>query len=288
MAKPFDATLNALLAVRPGDWARHFARLVAIPPGPAVSLDTDLATSVQADRVFRIDGPQPALLHLELEANPRLGVPRDLMRYNILLDHQHDLPVESVLILLRPKALASDQTGLYSRRGVTGSIIADFRYRLERVWEHSIDSWLNGGLGLAPLALLTDEADADLENALDRFRTCLLDHKADEATAKSILGSSYVLCGLRYERARIAEMYRRLSMLMEDSTTYQEILEKGMERGQLQASRNLILRMGTKRFGAPAPELAAVLGQIADLNRLEQLAERMLDATGWADLLRPE
>ena len=194
------------------------------------------------------------------------------------------LPVESVLILLRPKALASDQTGLYSRRGVTGSIIADFRYRLERVWERSVDSWLNGGLGLAPLALLTDEADADLENALDRFRTCLRDYKADEATAKSILGSSYVLCGLRYERARIAEMYRRLSMLMEDSTTYQEIMEKG----QFQAYRKLILRQGTKRFGSPAPTVTASLGQITDLNRLEQLAERMLDATSWDDLLRPE
>jgi hypothetical protein len=289
MAKPFDATLNALISARPEDWARYFAHLAGIPPGPFESLDTDLATTVQADKVFRINGEKPAILHLELEANPRLGVPRDLMRYNTLIDHQHDLPVESVLVLLRPKALASDMTGTYQRLGVGGDAISQFRYRVERVWEHPVEDWLRGGIGVAPLALLTDEASGNLEQALERFRACLSDAKADEGVTKSILGSSYVLCGLRYDHARVAEMYRRLAMLMEESTTYQEILGKGLtqglERGQLQAHRNVLLRQGTKRFGPPTPEVAAALAGIADLTRLERLAERILDATGWDDLL---
>lgn len=78
MAKPFDATLNALIDVAPEDWANGFARIAGIPPGPSTVLDTDLATSVQADKIFRIDGPNPTILHLELEANPRLGIPREL------------------------------------------------------------------------------------------------------------------------------------------------------------------------------------------------------------------
>jgi hypothetical protein len=84
MAKPFDATLNLLIDIRPEDWADCFARLAGIPPGPSVVVDTDLAVSLQADKVFRIDGSKPSLLHLELEANPRLGIPRELMRYNII------------------------------------------------------------------------------------------------------------------------------------------------------------------------------------------------------------
>ena len=192
MGKPFDATLNTLIGVRPDDWAAYFARLAGIPPGPYEPLDTDLATTVQADRVFRVGGSSPAVLHLELEANPRLGIPRELMRYNTLIDHQHNLPVETVLILMRPKALASDQTGHYIRTGVSGNVIAEFRYRVERVWERSVDDWLSAGLALAPLALLTDEASADLEEALSRFRVCLLAHHTDEAVAKSVLGSSYV------------------------------------------------------------------------------------------------
>ncbi|WP_227255080.1 DUF4351 domain-containing protein [Frigoriglobus tundricola] len=83
---------------------------------------------------------------------------------------------------------------------------------------------------------------------------------------------------------------------MEDSTTYQEIFEKGVQMGlekrMAQENRQLyqkvLLRQGTKRFGDPTPEIAAALEQITDLNRLDHLAERMLDATGWEDLLRSE
>ncbi len=282
MAKPFDATLNSLIDLRPGDWAACFAALTGIPPGPSTVVDTDLATTLQADKVFRIDGASPSLLHLELEANPRRGIPRELMRYNTLIDHQHDLPVESVLVLLRPKAFASDQTGHYRRTEAHGNAIAEFRYRVERVWERSVDYWLEAGLGLSPLALLTDEADGNLEVALDRFRGNLKGTGIDERAAKSLLGSSFVLCGLRYQRDRVVEMYRRLSMLMEESTTYQYILEKGLTQGQ----KALLLRQGTKRFGPPSAANVAAFEAMSDAARLESLAERMLDAADWNGLLR--
>ena len=163
MAKPFDATLNSLIDVNPAEWADAFARIAGIPPGSSAVLDTDLATSPQADKLFRIDGERPCLLHLELEANPRSGIPRELMRYNTLVDHRDNLPVETVLVLLRPKAFTTDQTGVYRRLGINGNLIAEFRYRIEKVWERPVEYWLNAGVALAPLALLTDEANRDLE-----------------------------------------------------------------------------------------------------------------------------
>ena len=282
MAKQYDATLNSMIDLLPGEWASCFSRIAGIPPGPSDVLDTDLATTLQADKAFRINGERPSLLHLELEANPRLGIPRELMRYNTLIDHQHELPVESVLVLLRPKAFASDQTGIYQRLGVNGNVIAEFRYHVVRVWEQPIEYWLSFGIGLAPLALLTDEANANLEGALSRFRDCLRDHGADEKVTKSLLGSSYVLCGLRYERERITNLFRRLSMLMEDSTTYQEILEKGLSRGR----RGTLQRLAIKRFGPPSPKTLSVLQGITDTAQLDHLEERLLDATSWDDLLK--
>ena len=77
-------------------------------------------------------------------------------------------------------------------------------------------------------------------------------------------------------------------MLMEDSTTYQEILEKGVSRGLSQGQHHLLLRQGTKRFGSPSPETVATLQRITDAAQLEQLAERILDATGWDDLLKSD
>jgi hypothetical protein len=296
MAKPFDATLNRLIDIQPGEWADCFGRVAGIPPGPSVAIDTDLATTLQADKVFRIDGARPSLLHLELEANPRRGIPRELMRYNVLVDHQHDLPVETVLVLLRPKALASDQDGCYRRVGAGGGIICEFRYHVMRVWEQPIEFWLQSGVSLAPLALLTDEADADLESALSRFREFLREQRTEEGITGDLLGSSYVLCGLRYDPLRIAEMYRRLSMLLEDSTTYREILEKGVSQGLsqglsqgfAQGEKNSLVRIGTKRFGPPSASVSAVIQSIVDSSRLERLLERLLDAKDWDDLLAGE
>jgi hypothetical protein len=294
MAKPFDATLNDLFDLCPGDWAECFARIAGIPPGPSTAVDTDLATTLQADKVFRIDGAEPSLLHLELHANPRLGIPRELLRYNVFIDQQHDLPVETVLILLRPKARASDQTGTYRRLGAGGRVIAEFRYRVERVWERPIDFWLQSGVGLAPLALLTDEADANLDEALGRFQESLRDQGADETVTASLIGSSYVLCGLRYDPERVAETYRRLSMLLEDSTTYQQILEKGelrgLEKGEIRGlekgERNALLRLGTKLFGPPSAEILAILQDISDRERLGRLVERALEVANWTELVQ--
>ena len=90
-------------------------------------------------------------------------------------------------------------------------------------------------------------------------------------------------------------------MLMEESTTYQGILETGMEKGMAKGmakgrsegfneGRNegliaALKRLGTKRFGPPATTVVAELQQITDNHRLERLTDRILDAVSWDDLL---
>lgn len=285
MPKLFDASLNVLIDLRSGQWADCFARLTGAPPGKSSPLDTDLATTLQADRVFKISGQQEYLLHLELQANPRLGVPGELMRYNTVIDHQHSLPVETVLVLLRAKARASDITGRYERLGVTGRTISSFHYHVERVWERSIDFWLNQGVGLAPLALLTDDAAGDLGQALGQFEECLLDHETDETTRISLVGSSYILCGLRYHQTQIAESYRRFAMLLEDSTTYQEILQKGLSQGQTNGQKTTLLRQGNLKFGKPSSEILERLNRVNSPASLDQLADRILQTNSWEDFL---
>jgi hypothetical protein len=40
-------------------------------------LDTDLSATLQADRLFCVEGPTPYALHLELESTGRLGIPEE-------------------------------------------------------------------------------------------------------------------------------------------------------------------------------------------------------------------
>ena len=75
---------------------------------------------------------------------------------------------------------------------------------------------------------------------------------------------------------------------MEDSVTYQAILEegeaKGEAKGRANEARALLLLLGTKRFGAPAHEIRARINTISDVNQLESLVARILDASSWESL----
>jgi hypothetical protein len=282
--KPFDASLNALIDDRPDEWAAFLAARAGIPPGPAEALDTDLSLTVQADKVFRINGPVPALVHLELESSSHLGIPDDLLRYNVLLRHHTGLPVHTVLMLLRPKANATDQTGDHAVPGADGRPYLHFRYTVVRVWEESVEQFLSAGVGLAPLALLTNEADANLAAAFIRFRDRLQAAALPATVTRSVFGSAMVLSGLRHHDTRMAEVLETMAVNTEESSVYQWILRKG----RIQQTHAIILRQAARRFGTADEPTSAAVRAIQDVDRLDRMTDRIPDATGWADLLATE
>jgi hypothetical protein len=62
-------------------------------------------------------------------------------------------------------------------------------------------------------------------------------------------------------------------------------LERGIERGELIGARDVLLRIGARRFGAPTPATHTTLESIASVEMLGRLAERVLDVETWDDLL---
>ncbi len=305
MSKPFDAMLNTLIDGHLLKWSEYLAARVGVSPGLATSLDTDLSSTLQADRLFRIDGPITAVLHLELEATGKLGRPAQLLRYNVAASAATDLPVHSIIMVLRPKANASDLTGQLEVPDANGQTYLTFKYTVVRVWQESVDAFLSAGPGVAPLALLTDEAAGNMTAAFARFREHLRAEGVSDSVERDLLISTYVLCGLRYSKTETENLYRDLNMTLEDSTTYQHILNKGIIQGrtegraegqtegqakgitigQKQEAQRLVLRLGVKRFGPSPTNAEAVILAISDHDRLERMAERAIDATGWDDLL---
>src|SRR4051794_17672715 len=109
MAQPFDITLKHALEAHPADWLR----LVGLPTtAPIDVIDADLATvTAEADKVFRVRERPAWLMHFEVQVSYDADLPRRMLRYNVLLNHRHLLPVRSVAILLRTKADGPAMTG---------------------------------------------------------------------------------------------------------------------------------------------------------------------------------
>ncbi len=159
-----------------------------------------------------------------------------------------------------------------------------FRYTVVRLWQEPMESLLNAGVGLAPLALLTNEAAADLPAAFVRFEQRLRRPSVADNVREKLLGSTFVLGGLRYAEDRLLELYMSLHNILEDSTTYQGIMRRGALRGR----QDTLLEQAQERFGPPTPQAEAALRAITDTPRLQRMGRHVFHAAGWDDLLATE
>jgi predicted transposase YdaD len=276
MPKPIDATLKDLLEAGPADWLAW----LGLPGAPQVeAMDTDVSTvTAAADKVIRVGAVPPWLLHLEFQAHWEAGVPQRLHLYNTLLFDRWKMPVHSILVLLRRGANASDMTGTWEQHRADGRRYLEFQYDVVRVWQQPVESLLTGGVAMVPLAPLSDEAEPILPQVVQRMQQRLVG-VAPEQKAK-LWTSAYVLMGLRYPEELTDQVLQGV-LAMEESVTYQAIIR----RGRIQEARNLLLRQGRIRWGDPTPSAEASIQTITDLERLEQLSERLLVVSSWQELL---
>jgi len=83
---------------------------------------------------------------------------------------------------------------------------------------------------------------------------------------------------------------------MRESSTIQAFIEEGRrkglqegrEEGEAREARKFILRMGRIRFGEAGDAVVSRLDAISDLEKLEQLGERLLVVSSWDRLLGQE
>jgi predicted transposase YdaD len=285
MALPYDATTKDLFRY-PADWLQ---RLHLEVHGPVEVIETDLSTvTATADKVLHIGEAQPWLLHLELQASRDLTLPRRLLKYNGLLHDHHELPVYSVVVLLRKEADDSALTGViqYPSRPDLGGL--DFRFRVVRVWEWSVEEVLSGGLGTLPLAPLSaqvteTELPAVIRRMEERLRTM---DQAEEASR--LWTSTLVLMGLRFSRELAAQLLQGVQG-MKESVTYQMILEEGRAEGraegQAAALQNVIIRLGTPGLGAPGGKEEIAIRAVNDPDRLDRMLDRLSEVSNWQELL---
>jgi predicted transposase YdaD len=308
---PFDASLKSLLNLDPLAWATF---LCTEPVLTATLVDTDAsAIAATADKAIRVEFADHAyLIHLEPQASHDAELPERLHWYSTVLRRLHGLEVRSVVLLLRPSARATVLTGAWERRlPQSQRSYLSFQYEVISAWEQPLAPLLAGPLALTTLAPLTSAAQPRLEEVVQQVVTRVQQEAAPDQR-DTIQTALFLLLGLLHPVELIKRLLQGVPN-MEESTFYQLILQRGEERGialgeqrgialgeqrgialgesqgRAAGARQTILRLARRKLGEPTPEQLARLEAIADLDRLEQIADRMFnDIRTWDDLLAEE
>jgi hypothetical protein len=138
---------------------------------------------------------------------------------------------------------------------------------------------------VASLERLPEEAKPEWRRAL-LFIYLLILHKRD-ASERSLLVETIEVGlepGHQQEREEILMTGAQELILQGKKIGRQE----GREEGRIAATQTVLLRLGSKRFGAPDEKTAAELTAITSIEQLEGLIERVLDVENWTELLSPE
>jgi hypothetical protein len=280
MDRPFDPTLKTLAELSPADWlplAKRRRRRATV-------MESDVGTVVSgaADKLFRVHDEPEYLLHLDFEAGHfHKLLSLRLRLYNSLFEYRHERVVVSVPVLLRPEADSPQWDGLL-KRGLPGEEpIGTLRYEVIRVWELPAEGLLEGGIGTLALAPVANVTEGEVRGVIRRMRERLSGPKAPRR-APDVWAASYVLLGLRYSDAFAHALFEEV-LGMEESATYQAI----RRRERAEEARRMLLLQGETKFGSPDAPTRGAIETISDLERLEELGVRLVNAGSWQELLGP-
>lgn len=298
--KRYDPTTRQLIEIGPVDWLKSLGIDVPDPARVRV-VDSNLSTIVaEADRVIWIEGPEPRIEHLELQAGRDLRLPDRAHLYSVVLESHYQVPVRTTLVLLRPQADGPDLTGVLEKRYRDGTVYDRFRYDIVRIWQQPVELFLQGGLAVLPLAPVANIGPDRLREILVAVARRLREEAPPDQMA-TLWRATTILLSLRYSREQVEELVREVSTMslgihgIEESWLYQEYFQKGRAegkaegeaRGLLERAREDLLRVGRKKLGPPDEDISDGIRSIEDLHRLDALLERVLEVSTWQELLTP-
>jgi hypothetical protein len=278
MPHPFDATLKDLFTPSPEDLVSAFG-LSDIRP--VVPLNVDLSTiSAATDMAVGLGNPLQEIIDLNFQSGPDPKLAARCHLYNAALHHRFDLPVRTVVVLLRPKADASHLTGkLTYACGLNG---VQFPYDVIRMWEQPAELFLKAGVNALPLATLCrlSKGRPAKDQILDMFRQIerRLVTECEYAQAARLRSASFILLELRPQGEKMRSIITE--EMLKESTFVQ-----WLERHTASELHRILLRQGKIKFGIPSESAEHLLKSINDVERLERLGDAIITVNSWDELL---
>ena len=280
MSLPFDATLKGILNKSPAD-LRVLFRLPTIEP--AIALNVDLSTiSAATDVAFGFGEPLQEIADLNFQSGPDPYVDARLLLYNAAFHLRFHVPVQSILVLLRPKAETAGLTGKLTY--LSGNKRVVFEYEVIRMWHEPVQQYLTGGLSVLPLAMLCemshgkplDKALREVMREIDRRLAAEPDH----AEAVRVMTAAYKLTFLRLPKDRVESIFEGAS-IMHETVAWDEAVDEG----RVKTARRALLNQGRKLFGTPSAKTEKTLIAVNDPERLDRMLDAIVEVKSWKALL---
>jgi hypothetical protein len=286
MPLAFDATLKDMTR----RYIHDFEAVLGLAgPQPATVLNVDLSVvSAATDVVLGYGDPLEKVVDLNYQSSHDRNLPRRALMYNTLLHYHNEVPVHTLILLLRPEADDSALTGRLRYTGKARRGKMDFTYEVERLWRWPVQRLLTGGRGILPLAMLARvPSRRSLEKALAQVVRQIderLQHEAAPEEAALLMSDAYILTGLRVPRETATRLFQGVRS-MRESSTYQAILDEGRGEGRIEGIHEMLLRLGKQKLGRPTKTEAQTLAGITDVDRLGRLIDAILTVDSWQALL---
>jgi predicted transposase YdaD len=251
-------------------YPRQFARWAFGVTSRQVKVDkTELSREpIHADSVILASEAEKLHAEFQTTIKSEVPVPLRMLDYYVGFKRQDiDQRVRQVLIVLKE----------------TGEPIPDryedertiHRYDVIKMWEQDPKPLLQFA-GLLPLATLCRAASGE---RLLRAVAAGINRIESREQRRETLDFSRVLAGLRYDTSLIYRTLKEGSML-EESVVYQDILQKGEQRGE----KKLAMLQLEERFGKLAPKIRKQIEHLP-IERLEELGRALLHFKERDDLI---
>ena len=253
--------------------SEFFQWVLGEAPDDIQVLKTELsAEPIQADALSLLQSTNQ-ILHLEFQTLPQSEppLPFRMLDYWVRLQRKYRCPIEQVVIFL--KSTRSQMVFNNEFRDTN----TWHRYRIIRLWEQDPQPLL-ANRALLPLATL---ARSNRPNLLLEQVVAEVDRIEEQGQRGTLAACVDVLAGLRFEK----ELVRRLlsEEIMEESVTYQDIIQKGRQRGKQEEAVLIVIRLLTLRLGLLDPVLQQRIEGLS-ITRLEELSEALLNFETATDL----
>lgn len=268
----YDNTCKYLAETYPQDFAKW---LLAAEVSEVEILKPELHLEpIRADAVIFLKVGDK-ILHLEFQTTPKSKTPLDfrMLDYYTRLKRQYGCEIEQVVIFLQ----ATTSEMVFNSQYVDTNTI--HKYRVIRMWEEEAASLL-ANPALLPLATLA-KTDSP-ENLLTQVAAAVNTIESKKAR-DNISVCTQLLAGLRFNRNLLKQLFQE--DIMEESWVYQDILQKGEQKGKRREALELILRQLKRRFGNIPAKIEQQLPNLG-LTQLEDLAEELLDFSQIDDLVK--